>query len=761
MANFVGTSGNDTFSGGNPADTATGLAGNDTLSGNNGNDTILGGTGNDSLSGGSGTDSLRGGDGNDTISGGTGNDIIYGDTEASGTWNVKVYDRDFSSANDQAFTIESGILRTNTTTTNLDVTSIVNTARGTSGDPEDFGVIVTSTFVAGAAGVYRFATSSDDGSTIRLLDGNGNPLTFANQVGGNLPYMNNDFHQGPTTRFGDVTLVAGQSYTIEIRMWENLGGQVLDATVTPPGGSSTPLVSSPFITGVQGTGNDSILGGDGNDTIFGDGGNDTIDGGLNEDSIDGGTGNDSILGGDGNDTLLGGDGLDTLRGGTGTDNLTGGAGDDSLFGDTGNDTITGNDGNDTIDGGDNDDLITGGIGDDSLIGGFGNDTIGADGGNDTLSGGDGNDVLEGHDNADTITGGAGADYIVGFDVLNITLVANRTLDPTVGSDDGAADSLSGDAGNDTILGGGGNDTLDGGADNDTLIGGVGDDVLLGGAGVDSMTGGDGSDTFTVGINDYTTFVTDVVDGNESTGDNDRLDLRSFGKARTNVIFAPGNPENGTVEFLDTLGAVIGTMTFTNIEKVIPCFTPGSLVQTLHGDLPVETLVAGDCVWTRDNGFQPVRWVGRRDLSANELAAQTSLHPVLIGAGALGDNLPTQDMMVSPQHRMLFTGPRAEMMFGETEVLVAAVHLVGQPDIRRVHPASVSYIHIMFDRHEIIRADGSWTESYQAGAMSLLSMSHSQRAELFALFPELAVEGATYRSARPSLKAHEVKVLLAA
>ena len=375
MATYTGTSGNDTYSGGNAADSISGFAGNDTLLGNGGNDTILGGygndsldggaandslsgeagtdtliggdgddtllggTGNDNLSGGLGNDALRGGDGNDTIAGGSGNDIIYGDTEASGTWNIRVYDRDFTATPNQAFLIESGTLRGNTTTTNLDITNIALAARVTTGDPDDFGVIITSTFVAGAAGSYRFNTTSDDGSTIRLLDSSGNYLTFANEVGGNLAYMNNDFHQAATSHYGDVTLAAGQTYTIEIRYWENQGQQVLDANVRPPGGAFTPLVSSPFITGFQGTGNDLISGDDGDDTIYGESGNDTIDGGLNDDVLDGGLnddsltgglGNESLLGNDGNDTLLGGDGLDTLRGGAGNDSLDGGIGNDSL-----------------------------------------------------------------------------------------------------------------------------------------------------------------------------------------------------------------------------------------------------------------------------------------------------------------------------------------------------------------------------------------------------------------------------------------------
>jgi hypothetical protein len=118
------------------------------------------------------------------------------------------------------------------------------------------------------------------------------------------------------------------------------------------------------------------------------------------------------------------------------------------------------------------------------------------------------------------------------------------------------------------------------------------------------------------------------------------------------------------------------------------------------------------------------------------------------------------MLVSPQHRMLLSGPRAEMLFGEAEVLVAALHLVNETTITQVRPTSVTYIHLLFDEHEIIRGDGAWTESFQPGALALHSMASPQRDELLALFPTLA-QGKAYPAARITLKAFEAKMLIAA
>ncbi|MEP3917467.1 hypothetical protein [Ascidiaceihabitans sp.] len=104
---------------------------------------------------------------------------------------------------------------------------LTNSVRGTTGNPEDFGVIYTSTLNTTAGGTYRLTTASDDGSTIQIFDSAGNPVSFANQTGGTLDYLNNDFDQPTTTRFGDVVLDPNETYTIQIRYWENPGGYII------------------------------------------------------------------------------------------------------------------------------------------------------------------------------------------------------------------------------------------------------------------------------------------------------------------------------------------------------------------------------------------------------------------------------------------------------------------------------------------------------------------------------------------------------
>ncbi|NYS24692.1 Hint domain-containing protein [Rhodobacteraceae bacterium 2376] len=198
------------------------------------------------------------------------------------------------------------------------------------------------------------------------------------------------------------------------------------------------------------------------------------------------------------------------------------------------------------------------------------------------------------------------------------------------------------------------------------------------------------------------------------------------------------------------------------EVDIPCFTAGTLIDTPDGAVAVETLRPGDLVLTRDNGYLPLAWCGQRSVGAAELATNEAIAPVLIAAGALGGGLPERAMRVSPQHRMLVTGPRSELMFGEREVLVPALHMIGLPGITRDH-SDVTYVHIMFERHEIVRADGTWSESFQPADWAMAGLDDKQREEVLQLFPELASSTGqrSFDSARMVLKAHEARALLSA
>lgn len=184
-----------------------------------------------------------------------------------------------------------------------------------------------------------------------------------------------------------------------------------------------------------------------------------------------------------------------------------------------------------------------------------------------------------------------------------------------------------------------------------------------------------------------------------------------------------------------------------MSTVSPCFTPGTLIATDRGWRPVERLRRGNRLVTRDNGLKPVAWVGRRDLSYSDLADLPDLQPVMIRRGSLGDGLPLRDTLVSPDHRFL-----SRPHLG-AETLVSACHLADLPGIDTVPVLGVSYLHLLLDRHEVILANGVWTESFHPDDATLAGLAEETRGEILSLFPEIETQGAARRfpPARPVRK----------
>lgn len=215
------------------------------------------------------------------------------------------------------------------------------------------------------------------------------------------------------------------------------------------------------------------------------------------------------------------------------------------------------------------------------------------------------------------------------------------------------------------------------------------------------------------------------------------------------------PTDGTV--LQNGTFVSSTFVTTSTEIAVGdfgpvCFTPGTMIETVIGPRKIESLRVGDQIVTMDNGLQPILWIGRQSVCATGRFA-----PIRFCKGAIGN---IEDLDVSPEHRILVTGWRAELLFGVDEVLVAAKHLVNGDTIYVRKSAQVEYIHLLFAAHEIILSEGVETESYLPGhAMS--RADGEVQAEVLALFPEIDPNAAQHWTpARPVLKQHEAMLLSA-
>jgi len=165
------------------------------------------------------------------------------------------------------------------------------------------------------------------------------------------------------------------------------------------------------------------------------------------------------------------------------------------------------------------------------------------------------------------------------------------------------------------------------------------------------------------------------------------------------------------------------------DDLVPCFTLGTLILTDKGQKPIESLREGDMILTRDNGFQPLRWIGRRSV-----AASGAFTPIQIDMDVLGNE---DALLVSPNHRLLLQGATAQLLFAENEVLVAAKHLINWDGVSRRPGGEVTYLHILFDRHEVVVSNGVLSESFFPGPHVLNAMERDSRDEVLQLFPELS------------------------
>ncbi|WP_162932923.1 Hint domain-containing protein [Roseovarius sp. EL26] len=232
-----------------------------------------------------------------------------------------------------------------------------------------------------------------------------------------------------------------------------------------------------------------------------------------------------------------------------------------------------------------------------------------------------------------------------------------------------------------------------------------------------------------------------------TGFSRTLSFSVAGPVSQVVIVSTPSPD-GT----STGGSGISDFTF-DVPAPPPCFVTGTLIKTQSGLVAVEDLQIGDMVLTQDNGYQPVRWVGSRVVSGRGRFA-----PITIKKGTFSND---RDLKVSPNHRVVVSGWRAELIFGHFECLAAAKSLVNGDTICRTPCAAVTYCHVMFDQHEIIFSEGAATESFHISAASLDTIAPEARAEILALFPELNAQSVSCQHlAKPELKVFEAQLLSA-
>ena len=196
------------------------------------------------------------------------------------------------------------------------------------------------------------------------------------------------------------------------------------------------------------------------------------------------------------------------------------------------------------------------------------------------------------------------------------------------------------------------------------------------------------------------------------------------------------------------------------ENGVICFTPGTLIDTPEGPRPVETLREGDRVQTRDNGTQPIRWIGARRMTGARLFVYPHLRPVRLRAGALASGRPDEDLLVSPDHWLLLRGRHVEALFNTPEVLVAAKDLInGGSILTDTQLREVTYVHLLLEDHQVLWANGVESESFHPANAALSALSDGDRRRLREVLPAVEEDPYSYGGyARRNLTGVEAAIL---
>lgn len=174
----------------------------------------------------------------------------------------------------------------------------------------------------------------------------------------------------------------------------------------------------------------------------------------------------------------------------------------------------------------------------------------------------------------------------------------------------------------------------------------------------------------------------------------------------------------------------GLTTTRNPWDLVTCFAAGTRIRVEYGDAPIEALRVGDLVMTLDHGLQPIRWIGQSTVQGHGVLA-----PIVFAPGAVGNR---RRLRVSPQHRMLVEGGALELCHGEPQALIPACHMVNGDTIQQVPVGQITYVHLMFDAHEVIWAEGTLSESFYPGDIGLSAIPLAARLEILQLFPDLSL-----------------------
>ena len=158
---------------------------------------------------------------------------------------------------------------------------------------------------------------------------------------------------------------------------------------------------------------------------------------------------------------------------------------------------------------------------------------------------------------------------------------------------------------------------------------------------------------------------------------------------------------------NTVGRVRGDVSGAPVQAIsTKCgMGLGSVILTMEGEMPIEQVMPGDRVISRDAGAVRVTNVRRQTVSCEA---------VKILAGSLGDTRPECDVILPEDQSVLVRDWRARALFGADEVTVRAGALIDGEYITGLGVQELEVIVLLFDAPHVLYVDGLEVSGHVAG-----------------------------------------------
>ena len=151
------------------------------------------------------------------------------------------------------------------------------------------------------------------------------------------------------------------------------------------------------------------------------------------------------------------------------------------------------------------------------------------------------------------------------------------------------------------------------------------------------------------------------------------------------------------------------------EGAFAALARGTIMATEEGPIAVEDLVPGMRIETRDDGFQPLMWIGTITIAQQLPLAHMPARLFRIPVDSFGPSRPMPDLMLAPHARLLHRSSKLQEVVQNDAALTPITAFEDGYSVIRVAPASPENVyHLAFRDHHILRANGLEIESFHPG-----------------------------------------------